>query len=72
MYREENIPLQTTISEKSNIYGDISGAMNVEVNGQILTLQQATKLVDTPDRDVRKSIYEKIWGRRLQDKDTLD
>ena len=32
MYREENIPIQTTISEKSNKYGDISGAMNVEID----------------------------------------
>lgn len=72
MFREENIPLQTTISEKANTYGDISWAMNIEVNGEKLTLQQASKLVDTPDRDVRKEIYEKIWGRRLQDKDTLD
>jgi oligoendopeptidase F len=72
MFREENIPLTTTISEKANTYGDISGAMNIEIDWQTLTLQQATKLVDTPNRDTRKSVYDKIWGRRLEDKDTLD
>lgn len=72
MYREENIPLHTTISEKSNTYGDISGAMDIEVDWKKLTLQQAWKLLDTPDRETRKSIYEKVWGRRMEDKDKID
>lgn len=46
--------------------------MTVDIDGVSMTLQQATKLIDTPDRDIRKSVYEKIWNRRLQDKDVLD
>lgn len=72
MYREENIPLHTQDAEKSSKYGEITGAMNIEHEGQTLTLSQAAKYTEHADRGIRKEVYEKIWARRLQDMEALD
>lgn|GEM_PF-4215828 len=72
MFREENIALKTEIAEKERQYGEIAGAMSIEHEGKTLTLQQAAKYLELPDRAVRKEMYEKIWNRRLQDTETLD
>jgi oligoendopeptidase F len=72
IFREENIPLNTEIQTESQNYGQISGAMMVEVNNQELTLQQAGVLLQSADRKVRESVYYKISGRRLQDSEQLD
>lgn len=72
IFREENIPLLTQIQALSNEYGQISGAMTVEIDGKTLTFQQAANLLKSPDREIRRSTYEKINQRRLQDKDRLE
>ena len=72
IFREENIPLKTEIQTQSQKYGQISGAMTVEINGQELTLQQAGVLLQSPDRQTRKDVYYKISGRRIRDKIPLD
>lgn len=72
IFREENIPLQTEISKKSREYGSITGAMTIEWEGKTLTLQQAAKFLKSPDRGIRKAVYEKIVDRRLQDKEKLE
>ncbi|MCO5232600.1 MAG: M3 family oligoendopeptidase [Chitinophagales bacterium] len=72
LFREENIPLMTEVDILSNEYGKISGAMTIEHDGKTLTLQQAQKLLQEKDRNLRKDIFEKIGQRRLQDKDKLE
>ncbi|MGI9544811.1 MAG: M3 family oligoendopeptidase [Cyclobacteriaceae bacterium] len=72
IFREENIPLFTQIQTKSKEFGSISGAMTVELNGQELTLQQASVILQSTDQEKRKEAYDKISGRRLQDKAKLD
>ncbi len=72
LFREENIPLFTEVDKLSNEYGKISGAMTVEHDGQTLTLQQAQKLLQSNDRNLRKEIFEKIQNRRLEDKEKLE
>ncbi len=72
MFREENIPLKTQKAEKERLFGEISGAMSIEHNGQTLTLQQAAKYMESADRAVRKDIYEKMRSRRLAAKDDLN
>ena len=72
LFREENIPLMTEVDKLSNEYGKISGAMTIEHGGKTLTLQQAQKLLQEKDRNLRKEIFEKISNRRLQDKDKLE
>jgi oligoendopeptidase F len=72
IFREENIPLFTEIQTEEQIYGQISGAMTVEVDGKEMTLQQAAVLLQSTDRDKRKEVYQKITTRRLQDREKLD
>lgn len=72
LFREENIPLQSELSVLQQQYGVISGKMTVEVNGQEYTLQQAAKLLESPDRSLRETVYRKVNERRIQDKDALN
>ena len=72
IFREENIPLETEISSKAQKYGAISGLMEIEHNGQQLTLPQAAVLLKSTDREIREQVYKKIGERRLQDQEQLD
>jgi oligoendopeptidase F len=72
LFREANIPLQAELSVMAQQYGQISGAMTVEVKGQEYTLQQASKFLEDHDRSLREEVYRKIQERRLQDKDALN
>src|SRR5205085_5657412 len=72
LFREANIPIQAELSVKSQQFGQITGAMSVEVKGQEYTLQQASKFLEDPDRALREEVYHKINTRRLQDKDALN
>lgn len=72
LFREENIPLQSELGVLQQQYGVLSGKMTVEVDGQEFTLQQAAKLLESPDRAVRETVYRKINERRLLDKAPLN
>jgi len=72
IFREENIPLQSELSDKQQKFGQITGSQTIEHNGQELTLQQAGALLKSTDRKLREEIYLKITERRLKDKDNLD
>jgi oligoendopeptidase F len=72
LFREENIPIQSELSVLQQQFGVISGKMTVEVNGQEYTLQQAAKMLESPDRELRETVYRKVNERRLQDKEALN
>ena len=72
IFREENVPLFTEISNETQKYAQISGAMTVEVDGKTLTLQQAAVFLMSTDRNKREEVYNRINERRLRDKDALD
>ena len=72
LFREENIPLEAELTVKEQQYGEIAGAMTVEVNGKTLTLQQASNHLKDPDRSHRDVVYHKMVNRRLQDREKLD
>ncbi|MFN8166599.1 MAG: M3 family oligoendopeptidase [Bacteroidia bacterium] len=72
LFREENIPLEAQLSLKEQHYGEIAGAMTVEVEGKTLTLQQASNFLKKPDRKVRDEVYHKIVSRRQEDRTKLD
>ena len=46
--------------------------MSVEVDGKEYTLQQAAKLLQSPDRSLREAVYNKVATRRMEDKDKLN
>lgn len=71
LFREENISIQAELSVMQQQYGQIVGAMTIEVNGQEYTLQQASKFLESHDRKLREEVYRKINERRLQDTQTL-
>ena len=72
IFREENIPLFTTLEEKQQEYGAISAKMSIEVDGKKLTMQKAQQILKDPDRSKREETYNKISSRRLQDEKALD
>jgi oligoendopeptidase F len=72
IFREENIPIFTEMQTKSQEYGQISGAMTIDLEGKELTLQQAGVELQKTDRAWREKVYNKISTRRLLDRDKLD
>ena len=72
IFREKNIAIQAELSQTSNQYGAISGAMSIDWEGQELTLQQAAVKLQDTDRQTREKVYKSIGERRLEDKDKLD
>ena len=72
LFREENIPLQAEISVLAQQFGVISGKMTVEVEGKEYTLQQASKFLQSSNRQLREEVYRKINERRLEDKEQLN
>jgi len=72
LFREENIPLFTEIQTLSNDYGQIMGGLSVEVDGKILTFQQASNYLKLQDRQKRKEVYLKINESRIAEKERLE
>lgn len=72
LFREENIPLFTEIQTLSNDYGQIMGGLSVEVDGKVLTFQQASNYLKLQDREKRKEVYLKINESRIAEKERLE
>ncbi|MBI1288640.1 MAG: M3 family oligoendopeptidase [Flavobacteriales bacterium] len=72
LFREESIPLFTTLQQLQQRYGTITGGMCIEHNGQQLTLQMANSFLKETDRELRKAIYEKVNAARLAKSKDLD
>ncbi|GAA4468249.1 M3 family oligoendopeptidase [Nibrella saemangeumensis] len=72
IFREENIPLQSEMQMEERKYGAITGAMTVEINGEEMTLQKASDLLQSTDRVAREEAWRKIQDRRYLDHETLD
>ena len=72
LFREENIPINADLQTLAQKYGSIIGSMAVEIDGETLTLQQASNKLKATDRDVRKNAYETINNKRLENKTELD
>jgi oligoendopeptidase F len=72
LFRATNIPIQAEIAVLQQQFGQISSEMEVEINGEKFTLQQAAKFLENEDRQVREQAYLKIQARRLAEKDRLN
>jgi oligoendopeptidase F len=72
IFREENIPLNSELSVLAQQFGVIAGKMTIQIDGKEYTLQQASKFLENPDRNLREEVYRKINERRLQDKEKLN
>jgi oligoendopeptidase F len=67
LFREENIPLETKIQTKSSEYGTISGAQNIEWDGETITMQKAANFLKNQNPELRKLAFEKMTERRSKD-----
>ena len=72
IFRKENIPVFTEVQTETQKYGQINGAMTVEVEGKEMTLQQASVFLQSTDRNKREAVYHSVAKRRLADKEPLD
>ena len=72
LFREENIPLATETESLGQQYSTLMGKMTIEHDGETLTLQQAGKLLQSQDRQLRKAVWEKITNRRLEDTEACE
>lgn len=72
LFREGNIPLQTQIQIEQQKYQSITGAMSVRLDGKEYTLEQAAVFMKDLNRSKRKSAWDTITNRRLEDRDALN
>lgn len=72
LFCEENIPLYTELRLKEKEYSQITGTATVTIDGEELTLQQASKKLSKRDRALRKRVYEAIMARKMEDKKALN
>jgi oligoendopeptidase F len=72
LFREENIPIEAELNEKSQLFGSISAAQTIEHDGQTLTMQKASALLKETDENLRKEVFEKMSVRRREDIEKLD
>ncbi|HXF83330.1 MAG TPA: M3 family oligoendopeptidase, partial [bacterium] len=72
LFRPENVPLETEEALLAKDYQKITGAMTVTFRGTELTLPQAAKYLEEPDRAVRQEVWELVARRRLQDREAID
>ncbi len=72
LFREENIPLGTEISNLAVKYqGKIGGAM-IEFRKEEYTQSQMMKFLESKDRETRKEAFDKIVEKRLSMKKDID
>jgi oligoendopeptidase F len=72
MFREKNVELRAQIQNRTQEYGAINGGLNVEIDEEQKTLQQAGALLQSPDRNLRKEVFDKIHSCRSEVSDKLN
>ncbi len=72
LYREANIARETRVSELTQQYQKMVGAMTVPWRGVDRTPAQMAPLLEEPDRATRAEAWLLVALRRLRDKDRMD
>jgi oligoendopeptidase F len=72
VYRKENIELFTQIQIKQTEYQALMGGLNVEINGQEMTLPKASTYLLSLDRELREEVWIKINSAREKIKDKVN
>lgn len=72
LFRMENLPLMTQISELSTQYNRINGAQTVEWEGEEKTISQMRPLLREQDRGTRKRAWMAMQERMRQDREAID
>jgi len=72
IFRDENVPLATTLDKLGQKYDQLIGAMTVEFDGEERTLPQMGRFQELADRDTREKAWRTVTARRLRDRETID
>jgi len=72
LYREPNLSLQVTESERMQAYQQLRGAMTITYAGREYTLQQADPFLESPDRAVRQAVWALTTERQLADRQAFN
>ena len=72
LFSPDNVNLQKEIQLQSKEFGRILSQMTIGMDGQQLTLQKASALLEETDRGIRQKVYHKINQRLLQDTEELE
>ena len=65
LFREENLMLDAELKKLGSDYSSIIGALSIELEGEELTLQQASKIFLDPNREKRQKVYELVQDARF-------
>ncbi len=69
---EANVPLETQVTKLVNEYDKIFGVMTVTVDGKEITIPQAAKYLEEPDRAKREQVWRATIRRRLSEREKID
>jgi oligoendopeptidase F len=72
IFREINVPIDTQITKKVTEYDEINGRMTINFRGKELTMQQAARHLEDPDRATRQEAWEVSSRRRLADVEAIE
>jgi oligoendopeptidase F len=72
LFQEKNIPLQVKEEKLSKEHDKVLGAQGVEWQGEEKTVLQMEAILRDPDREKRKSAWEKLANRQLADRQTIN
>jgi oligoendopeptidase F len=72
LYRAENLPLLAEEQKLSGEYNKVIGAQTVQWEGEERTLGQMYPLLLEKERTTREKAWKLSWGRRLQDRETIN
>lgn len=72
LFEEKNIELFSKTNISSSKYGNIAGAMSIEMEGKEITMQKAVSYLEYVDRAVRQEAYEKTTNKRKENMQELD
>ncbi len=71
LFRQENVAIETELSQLDQEYDKICGAMTVEFDGEEKTMPMMGKYGESSDRSIREDAWRKVAARRLQDQPRL-
>ena len=72
LFKEENIALNTQLQELAQQYSALNGSMEIELNGETLTMQQAGAKLQDPDRTLREQVFRIMQSTRLEKHQEFD
>ncbi len=71
LFRQENVSIETEISQLDQEYDKICGKMMVDFDGKEQTMPMMGKYSESADRSIREEAWKKSASRRLEDQERI-